>query len=207
MKYLLLTLIVFISGCNYFNHQKTCRRKIDRIEIKCKDCIDTMKLKVRIDSTIPEKIINSEIPINNVDSSKIKEVAQYYSDSLNNILNSNIECEKKNYLLKMEIKRMEEELPKKLNHLIKSNKVIDTFSLDTAGIQFKIWQQNGKFKTTIRKKSETISLEKEVNTLSINCPDCPELKDPIWYRDFWFWVWLSTVLFFMVIGIITLKIR
>lgn len=204
MKYLLLILVILLSGCSYFSHQSTCRRKIENIQRTCQDCLDTINLKGRGDTTLPEKNINASIGINHPDK-KVDSLVEEFANSMEVILNSNLECEKEQELLKSELTTMKKALQTNLKTVIhKNNYIADTFSVDTLGIQFKIWQQGGKFQALIKKRSENISVETETNAIQFNCPDC---VPPKFYEDTWFWIWVSTILLLLVIAVFKFKIK
>lgn len=204
MKYLILSLLIFLSGCTYFGHQSTCRRKIEYLEQKCQDCIDTMKVKGKGEATLPEKKIDGSIALNKPDA-KIDSVINEFTNSMQLILNSSADCEKQVEQLQEQLTKSKTSLPADVKNVVRNNKyVVDTLYRDTLGIQIKFWQQSGKINYSLTKKAETISVETEATAIRFNCPDC---VPPEFYEDLWFWIWISTLLLLLSIGLFMFKMK
>lgn len=188
--------LFLVSGCSLFKNGKCDRlikkerRVLNKIKSDCKECIDSLKTKVKLDSIIPEQNISGSIKLDS-DTGAIDSIITFEFDSIANVYGWQGQGTKSREFTFPDssgVVRMEKDLQKKINTKIKERLIISKpVSGDTLDIKFRFWQEGSELKYLITKKKQEIHVEKEIDSIVVNCPELPVYKNP------WFWAFIGTV--------------
>lgn len=194
---LLLILLCFLGSCSLFKNGQCDRlirkeaRVLAKIKDKCKDCLDSSKKEVVLDTTIAEQKIEGTIEIG-IDTISVDSIIQLYADSVDRLLEECDGHEEDKVALKIKMRELEYELEEAVNKKLKTSiRLPEPINKDTLDIALKVWMQDGKLLYSIVKKEQKIYLKKEVDTLTINCPEKP------FYKVTWFWLFVLACLFLL----------
>lgn len=188
--------LFLISGCSLFKNGKCDRlikkerRVLSKIKLECKDCIDSLKTKVKLDSIIPEQNISGSIKLDS-DTGAIDSIITVEFDNLAIIKWNGVK-----YITDSSstIKKIESDLQTKINIRLKEQLIIaKPISGDTLDMSFKIWQDGQFLKYSFTKKKQEIHLGKDVDSVVVNCPDMPI------YKNTWFWTFIGTLIILILV--------